>query len=167
MDTTPTNTPWFTKEVDLLEKILAARIKSEEDDLNIPSLDRVQTYHWLSEQLRSQGGYNRSPLAIERRLQGRLKFPRSPPAKPKTPVLPQAQSFSVSESSSMGRANTPSNTKTKHIRPSCSASSSSDEIPLGQLRGSNRTVSATSSIVSWRLHPSSILPFKMPISQKV
>lgn len=129
---------WSKGEVDLLEKLLKGRLDMEQDR-NIQPLDRNETFQWLSDKLQTEGGFNRSTKAIERRLQGKLSFPRSLKFETKEAQNPPR---SFGETSALGFT-----AYDLSSRPSRASTSSSDDIPLSQLR---QNLGSVSTIVS---HP--------------
>jgi hypothetical protein len=77
MDTTPMR--WLATEIRLLEGLLLARLELEKDP-NTESLDRLETFQLISDQMKTKG-YHRTATAIERRLAGRISFRSSPTSK--------------------------------------------------------------------------------------
>jgi hypothetical protein len=123
---TPASIRWDPAEIELLERLAKERIDLENNDPDVPSLNRAATYRWLQEQMEARGGYKRTTKAIAGRLAGKLVFPPSP--KVKTEACPQAELSSESGT----------------LRPS-----SVEELVLGALRGFfMKELPSTASIVS-------------------
>ena len=137
---------WLATEIQVLEALLLARLELEKDP-NTEELDRLQTFQLLSDQMKAKG-FLRTAAAIERRLAGRILFRTSPASKKavQQDVLQPSIEKRLLDLSKGVLVN-------KHSR---STSSSSDDIPLSQLRAKFRDSS---------MHMNVCLPQPLPALQ--